>query len=48
MNDCCVLITIRIHRLFLAKSLGYHKENVLSFCDAENHRPLHSSVIGKR
>ncbi len=27
--------------------MGYKTENLLNFCDAENHRPLHSSVIGK-
>lgn len=26
--------------------MGYKTENLLNFCDAENHRPLHSSVIG--
>ncbi|CAF0983219.1 unnamed protein product [Adineta ricciae] len=35
------------HHLFqIAKSLGYKTENLLNFCDSENHRPLHSSVIG--
>jgi ankyrin repeat protein len=31
----------------LATSLGYNPQNLLNFCDSENHRPLHSSVIGK-
>ncbi|CAF1563132.1 unnamed protein product [Rotaria sp. Silwood1] len=34
------------HLFAIAKSLGYHTEHLLNFCDAENHRPLHSSVIG--
>ncbi|CAF1093211.1 unnamed protein product [Rotaria sordida] len=34
------------HLLAIAKSLGYDTEHLLNFCDAENHRPLHSSVIG--
>lgn len=31
----------------LAEALGYETHHLLSFCDAENHRALHSSVIGK-
>lgn len=27
--------------------MGYETESILNYCDAENHRPLHSSVIGK-
>ncbi|CAF4540096.1 unnamed protein product, partial [Rotaria sp. Silwood2] len=34
------------HLFAVAKSLGYDTEHILNFCDAENHRPLHSSVIG--
>ncbi|CAF0765651.1 unnamed protein product [Adineta steineri] len=34
------------HLFEIAKSLGYKTDTLLNFCDAENHRPLHSSVIG--
>ena len=32
--------------LCLATALGYNIADLLSFSDSENHRPLHSSVIG--
>jgi hypothetical protein len=31
----------------LAKASGYETDHLLNICDGENHRPLHSSVIGK-
>ncbi|CAF4381737.1 unnamed protein product [Rotaria socialis] len=34
------------HLFLIAKSLGYNAQHLLNFCDAENHRALHSSVIG--
>ncbi len=30
----------------LAKSIGSDDNNLLNYCDAENHKPLHLSVIG--
>ncbi|UJR31398.1 hypothetical protein I4U23_018892 [Adineta vaga] len=34
------------HLCEIAKANGYGTNSLLNYCDAENHRPLHSSVIG--
>jgi len=38
----------RIRSFVLGKSLNLHCNDVLNFCDAENNKPLHLSVIGNR